>query len=156
MATARSRPVLVGMNNPLSDNPHYALAPFPAGCTGWRVWRMLVDVRPASLRQEYMARFDRRNVLNARQWSDAQAREAGAALRAKLGALPTTVVVFGARTWAAMGLPPEAPYVLPVQVPGLRPAWRRLPHPSGRTRYYNDPANRLVLGLLLEELIENG
>lgn len=149
-----TRPVLVGMNNPLSDDPEYALFPYPVGSTGHRIYSMLQLLRPATTRGDYCRAFDRRNVLNARLWSDAEAKVQGARLRSALQRSrgDRVVVVFGAKAWQAMDLPAHAPYVLPCALDGV--LWRRLPHPSGRGRWYNETEHRLVLGLLLEELID--
>jgi hypothetical protein len=38
-----------------------------------------------------------------------------------------------------------------VDLDGVR--WRVVPHPSGRNFWYNEPAHRLVVGLLLEEML---
>lgn len=143
--------VLLGMNNPLSDQPKHALFPHPPGCAGWRLWRMLA-ARNGAGRGAYCAGFLRGNLLHARTWNAAQARQAGQHYRQQLaqGGGPLTVVVLGQATWAALGLP-DCELIHPVIVDGI--AWRRVPHPSGRSRWYNDPDNRLVVGMLLEELI---
>jgi hypothetical protein len=57
------RPVLVGMNNPVSSDPAHALFPHPPGCTGYRLWEMLKTRIPHVTRREYLDAFDRRNVV---------------------------------------------------------------------------------------------
>lgn len=141
--------VICGMNNPLSDDPRHALAPYPANCAGWRLWQMLNAVRLTS-RTEYMRAFDRRNVLHARAWSRTQAREAGADLWRTLGG--RRVVLLGVATLAAVGAPrtPWGVWVHPPRSLTSGPeAYCLLPHPSGRCLEYNDPTMRATAGAVL-------
>lgn len=146
------------MNNPHNSAPRFALFPWPPGCAGYRLLRLYEDlVGPGgtatySRRRRYLEGLDRRNLLPTQQWQAKAARAAGGSLREALAGSGRTVVVLGQATWAALALPPSAPLVLPVLVDDT--AWRRLPHPSGRNLWYNEPANRLVVGLLLEEMID--
>lgn len=71
------RPVIVGMNNPLSVEPQYVLYPAPEGCAGWRLWRMLNEACGASRRQYG---FERVNLLTG-AWSIPRARSAAPDLR---------------------------------------------------------------------------
>jgi len=150
--------VLVGMNNPVSSDPAHALYPHPPGCTGHRLFSMLCAVRPATTRRDYLA-LRRVNVLGQKRWSAGEARAAAYALRNSLlteahsepeGSL--TVVVFGQDAWRALLLPEHVPLVLPYREG--RVVWRRVPHPSGRNHWYNEPGNRVVVGLLLAELLD--
>lgn len=140
--------VLLAMNNPLSSNPAHALFPHPPGSSGHRLWRMLHAV--TGLGRGTYLHLDRRNVLGQPKWSRALAVQRGDQLRVQLAGEYRTVLVFGAQTWAALGLPPTD-WVLPVHL--YATAWRKLPHPSGRTRWYNCAAHRLIVGLLLEEAV---
>lgn len=137
--------VIIGMNNPLRPrSPEYALYPAPVNCAGWRLWKMLW-ARTSVTEEEYVERFDRRNLLQTREWKAARARDAAVALEPEL--LGRRVVVLGTAVRDAFRLPPVL--VKPVSLRGI--TWRQLPHPSGRCRWYNDPKNRAVAGLLLEE-----
>lgn len=140
------------MNNPLSADPEHALFPSPSGCTGWRLWRMLHE-RTGASKTQYLRAFDRRNLLNRRTWQTTDARSAACRfLTQDCGRIPagTTIVVLGAETARALGL--DAPLVDPTGDMSL--TWRRLPHPSGRNLWFNNPNNKLVASLLLEELYE--
>lgn len=144
------RPVLIGMNNPLSSDPRYALAPYPTNVTGWRIWRMLADQCDAG-RAAYMRAFDRRNALTARVWDFNAAREESRGLMHTLGG--RKVCVLGRDTLSALEL---AGTVSPLQwqehVSGAR--WCYIPHPSGLNLWYNDGLNRTAVGLRLEQLYE--
>lgn len=160
------RPVLVGMNNPLSADPEYALAPFPTNCTGWRLWKMMSDAAeadglPAVRRQQYMDDFRRVNVLNGRAWNAAEARVGAAALAPSLA--DRIVIVVGVATLKALRLPRPTEWCQwiessPQDRGGLLfgggdvdPTFRYtlIPHASGLCHEYNDPAMRLRVGRLL-------
>lgn len=141
-----TRPVLLGMNNPLSLRPEHALWPDPPGCTGWRLWRMIADACGATAAQ-YLAAFDRRNGLSQRAWSARDAAEAGRELARTASG---TWVVLGAATWLALGLGAR-PWPLGCLDSG-RARWHALPHPSGRCLWYNDQAHRAAAGELLARL----
>lgn len=137
--------VLLGRDNPRSLDPRYALYPRPRGCAGHRLYETLREVSGASL-TDYRDGFDRRNLVTG-PWS----REAGR--RAAEGFTPpqegTIVVVLGQDVARALSL---APTLIDPQERDGR-IYRVVPHPSGRNPWYNEPMNRLVVGLLLEELL---
>ena len=157
-----SRTVIVGMNNPLSDDPRHALAPYPVNCTGWRVWRMLDDAATAQRcsptggalpgqavgRKGYMAAYERRNVLHAQTWSRTEARRAGGALLAGLG--NRRLIVLGVQTLAALQLE-RASWCEWRPYGGLLDTleYCLLPHPSGLCREYNDATLRASAGCVL-------
>lgn len=144
------KPILLGMNNPLSDDPADALVPWPVGCSGHRLYRVLADVRPGTTEDDYTGRFDRRNLLRIQAWNGADARAAASAFA---GSLPpgSVVVALGEGVRRALGLPRML--VHPWRhSPGV--TVRQLPHPSGRNPWYGHPAHRLLAGLLLAELYD--
>lgn len=125
------RTIIIGMNKPLF--------------TDFRLWRLLEE-RTGDAEAAYLQRFDRRKLM----------QEAGTA-RASAVAMEHTlygrrVIVLGAEVRNAFGLPP----VLAEPVVERGVVWRQLPHPSGRSRWYNDPKNRALAGLLLEEEMAQG
>jgi hypothetical protein len=140
-----TRPVIVGMNNPLSTSPEHALFPAPDGCTGHRIWRMLNE-RTGCTRGQYLAAFDRRNLVVG-DWSAQVARDSAAQLISGMER-GRVVVVLGEGPRRALDLPRQL--IRPVSRLGV--VWRQIPHPSGRCRFYNDPVARAVVALLLEEL----
>lgn len=153
MQQGSSRPVLVGMNNPLGDNPEYALFPAPEGCTGWRIWQMLHE-RTGATRSDYMHVFERMNVMDSVTWDRSTARvEANKRWPLLSG---RTVVFLGQQVVWSFQLPkseplewqnPEPDFALSVPL-----RWCLMPHPSGLNHWYNDPVNRMAASLRLEQL----
>lgn len=141
-----TRPVLVGMNNPISRHPSHALYPSPVNCTGWRVWQLLQGADPSISDEQYLLGFDRRNVLSARTWSAREARAAGAELMDEISG--RTIVVLGVETCRALGLP-RSPWAEWASHGATRCVL--LPHPSGRCREYNEPSMRARAGAVLLE-----
>jgi hypothetical protein len=117
----------VGLDNPHSDDPEEALLPGVPGSAGHRLWQMSgIDL------DVYMRVFRR---VNAR---DNPTIEEG-----------SRVVVLGQLAWEAM-LAYRAPLFEWVDHRGS--LWIKVPHPSGRNLFYNDPMNRMRTGALLREL----
>lgn len=140
------RPILLAMNNPYSDDPRHALYPHPVGSAGHRLWQMLRARVPTVTRHSYIRDFDRRNLVQARQWSALAARQAADSLVASVQG--RVVLVLGSDVRNILGLEPQL--VHPIEDRGV--TWRQLPHPSGRNLWYNSAENREVAGMLLEEL----
>ena len=143
------RPIILGMNNPYSVDPRLALFPSPPGCAGWRLWRMIADVRPGAFRQHYIDVFDRRNLLVG-NWSRRRAREAAAAIELPRGA---TVVLLGAELRDVLGLPARPIHPIVDECRGV--VFRQVPHPSGRCPWYNKEDNRRLVGALLSDLMDD-
>ncbi len=57
---------MIGMNTPLSDDPGFDLYPYPEGSAGGHFWKLLPEGTP---RAQYLAAFERRNLLRAREWN---------------------------------------------------------------------------------------
>ena len=118
--------LLVGESNPYGVDPYYALYPFPAHASGGRLARIL-GMSP----DEYLGAFDRRNLLIGRRWSVVAAREEAGRLT------HSRRVLLGARVAAAHGLP-FRPFTSTATHFGKVVI---LPHPSGRSRAWSDPAS---------------
>jgi hypothetical protein len=147
------RPVglLVGEQPKPGGNPKLPLWPFPKNSAGARLFLMsgmqLIDYF------RLLARVNvSRNVVA--RWNANGARQRGLYI---LRGLPdgTRVVACGARARDALGVPdffrPQAMYTGMedmVQDGGVGPRVEvvAIPHPSGRTRDYNDPDNRKLAG----------
>jgi hypothetical protein len=56
------KPILIGMNNPLSMDSKYALYPLPKGSAGGHLWQMLWEEARVTPRQ-YINAFERMNLL---------------------------------------------------------------------------------------------
>jgi hypothetical protein len=133
------RPWIIGEQNPYGADPRFALYPLPPQASGGRLCRMLELTE-----EEYLAAFERRNLLTSAQWSAPAARAAANAL---LQGHPDAdrLVLLGARVAAAFGLAfREGLYeVRELPSPGAEGPVRRalvLPHPSGLSREWNDRA----------------
>lgn len=141
------KPVLIGMNNPVSSAPEHALYPSPPGCTGHRIWKML-NARTGVDEGEYLEAFERRNLLSSRSWNVRPSMATALADSMIPSLQGRTVVLLGQTVRAAFGV--QRQLVHPVESRGV--TWRQLPHPSGRCHWYNVKKNREVAELLLEEL----
>ncbi len=153
--TPDPRPLLVGMNNPLSRSPDDALVPWPAGCTGHRLYSMLHAACGAT-EEEYLTAFERTNLLVGVGWSDHQARCAAEKLAASGVLSGRKVVALGRGVQKALGLP----WLLPMQTAHVMASiagttstkFILMPHPSGANRWYNDPENVRRAGAVLADL----
>jgi hypothetical protein len=141
-----TRPVLLGMNNPVSSDPAHALFPYPPGCTGWNLLEMLRERVPDITRSRYLRVFDRRNLVDGKTWSRTAARERGMWMQNALRG--REVVVLGEDVRRVIGL--DKLLIEPQVKNGI--TWRQIPHPSGRNLWYNDPQNRMLVAVLLEQL----
>jgi hypothetical protein len=149
--TPDPRPVLVGMNNPVSLAPEHALYPWPPGCAGHRLYAMLLEARSEGMMMSTYARaFDRRNLVRG-AWDREAAREAAAALRAELTG--RRAVLLGREVARAFGIGHPAPLGRVTDIT-RGTTFYFLPHPSGRNPHYNEPANRIAAGRLLCQLLD--
>lgn len=146
-----SRPVLIGMNNPLSSDPRYALAPYPSRVAGHRLWQMLNEVSGVG-RAQYMRAFDRRNVLSSRTWDVHEARRESDGLLETLAG--RKVCILGRDTLNALYLRGTVPPLQWHHDGTYDLMWCYIPHPSGLNLWYNDDLHRIAVGLRLEQLYE--
>lgn len=143
------RPVLLGMNNPISDDPRHALYPHPPSCTGARLQRFSgLDKRT------YLEVFDRRNVIGGQAWDAKLARSRAPALREEL--LGRHVVLLGAPVNSVMrgGTKYELARAFRWTPDGSGGWLALVPHPSGLNHFYNDKLNQELLAIFLQELVE--
>lgn len=144
------KPVLLGMNNPVSSDPEHALYPHPSTCTGARLLRFSgLDKRT------YLTAFERRNVLSGQAWSTPAARAVAPALREELRG--RTVVLLGAPVNSVMrgGTPHElaGPFVW---TPDGHGGWMaKVPHPSGLNHFFNSQLHRDLLAVFMAELVHD-
>lgn len=132
------KPLLLGMNNPISDEPEYDLYSYPKHSTGWRLWQMLPE---GTTRAQYHMAFERRNLLHSRKWSAAEARKAGEEMLPMLSG--RLVVVLGTAVRSALRLQKAEPLSLhSVELSdGTSFAWLAFPHPSGRNVWFHNKQN---------------
>lgn len=118
--------MMLGMNVPRSG-----FEPLdPDGPTGKRLVSLIG--------RDVFDKFDRTNVLDRRIWSRQAARARASEVIASLRG--RTVMVFGNEAWLTLSLP--SCVLLECVVMNESDEWYRVPHPSGRNRWYNEIARR--------------
>lgn len=154
--------LIVGLNNPISDSPSDALVPWPAGCTGDRLFSMMADVRPSFSVDDYMRVFERRNLwpgraLPAGRGATLQYRAEGRKLLRSIeqGPAPRAIVLLGTLAWTHVLDKRMTPAWFSAARRGARTFWY-MPHPSGRNPMLTDQRVRQRMGALLLEVAEGG
>ena len=148
------KPVIVGMNNPYSVDPKYALYPHPTGSAGHRLFEMLraagnrMNIKVTPLK--YVDAFDRINLLNETKWDPAKAKSLSPAVLAYLKG--RTVVLCGKSSANILGMQKVDFGTTPKFDTYWDFSYYVIPHPSGLCREYNDPATVRSVGDLLLEL----
>lgn len=143
-----TRPVLIGMNNPVSSDPSHALFPSPEGCTGHRLYEMLKTRVPDVTRRQYLDAFVRRNLVPFKIYSAGMAAKCAAEIEQEYWGTGRTIVLLGLDVVKAFRHPRSL--IHPQVIGGV--TWRQIPHPSGRNLWYNDEQNRFLVASLLEDL----
>lgn len=143
------RPLLVGIDNPHSDDPAKALGLDPVGGSGYRLWLMVKEA--ANKRgldfgsEEYLATFQRVNLFNGRDAFDRHE------VLSKFN--NRRVVLLGTRIPRLLGIRYRG-FDLVTRA-GSSFLYNIIPHPSGLCREYNDPSMRLRVGNLLFNLYQD-
>lgn len=133
-----NKPIILGLINP---HPTEDLYIRPLGCSGHRLSLML-----GKTDEDYLNSFDRRNLLTSMEDDPAEA-----AKRFKSTLLSgDQVVLLGEAVRRSLDLPKML--IHPLTVDGI--TYRQIPHPSGRNRFYNDPALKFLVGDMLRSLLE--
>lgn len=143
-----NRAVLVGLNNPHSTDPRAALVPWPAGCTGHRLYELIKSRIPDFTRGHYLKGFVRRDLVYGPLCSEETAKEGADVLVKEFWGSGRTLVLLGEDVRKAL-CHPRVP-IHPQVIGGC--VFRQIPHPSGRNTWYNDPENYAMVAMLLEEL----
>ena len=138
------KPLLIGEQNPYGEDPHFALFPRPAGCSGAR----LKEILGFQWDKQYLDTFERVNLCNG-PWELLVAREHAKEIMARWEG---PVVLLGAKVCQAFEFPYE-PFSLQKSLPGLGKDIYILPHPSGRCRAWNDPKSVERARELLREFL---
>lgn len=131
------KPILLGLINP---HPTEDLYIRPLGCSGHRLSLMLGN------EEQYLVSFDRRNLLTSMEDNPAEAAERFKSTL-KEG---DQVVLLGEAVRRSLDLPKML--IHPLTVDGI--TYRQIPHPSGRNRFYNDPALKFLVGDMLRSLVK--
>ena len=137
------KPILVGESNPFSYDPEMALYPWPRGSSGSRIAHML-----GMSDDEYLAAFDRMNLMsNSSRWSVVSARAAADEIIKSHN--NRTLLLLGSKVASAFWLGNMVVYQaykfersFSGETSHASFAAMRLPHPSGRSRIWNDPTEK--------------
>lgn len=149
---ALKRPLFIGMNNPLSLDARFALYPYPPGCAGARLCKMM-GLEDA----EYLSLFDRVNLIRG-EWKKATAnRVAIGEIAAANGQIldpkkleERTVILLGQQVQHCYSFS-EPNFKWKRWLAGGK--WVALPHPSGRCRTWNLPEVRDVARQFFVDLV---
>lgn len=157
---ARGDLLLVGLDNPQSNDPRHALFPYPPGCSGYRLMQFIQLADPNFTRMQYVSvhktnlfpvgMAPKRGAGRARKLADA-----AVLLHGQLSGTGRKVVLLGDEVARAvlgdlieLGGLKECTFE---RIDGVHYAW--IPHPSGRNHYYNDEGARLKIGQFLRRNI---
>lgn len=139
------KPVLLGMNNPNSEYPEFALYPDPPRCAGWNLWQLT-----GLTREGYLESFERMNLMDGLKWLPSDAQKGAERLRTELA--NRDVILLGNDVSRLMWVGDIEPCYRWRQKPegGW---WAKIPHPSGRCRHWNDPLEREMARIFFRELL---
>lgn len=142
------KPVILGMVNPISDDPAHALYPHPPGCSGHRLWKF-----SGLEKRVYLSVFERRNVIGGQKWDSKLARQRAPQLREEF--VGRMVVLLGAEVNSIMrgGTPHEMspPFCW---TPDGHGGWMaKVPHTSGLARFFNNTRHQKFLAIFMAELV---
>ena len=148
--TRPQKTILLGMLNPHSLYSDDALHPtkYP-NSAGSRLFEMAREAEEGLTEAEYLAAFDRRNVLHDSRWDMAMAKLTAPQVMASL--VGRRVVMLGKFVPAALGLSVRGwfgEHELEDEGYG-GVTYFVIPHPSGLNRLYNDRDRRQLAGGLL-------
>lgn len=132
-----ARPLLVGEDNPYSARPSDALLPYPDRSAGARLCRDILGLSVV----DYLAKFDRVNLCG-QKWNDDEARRVVGAICAN--GHGRVLVLLGAKVLRAFLLPQQPPPEFFTRgefatCGNGAVKYVALPHPSGRSREWNQP-----------------
>lgn len=151
---ARGDLLLVGLDNPQSNDPRHALFPSPPGCSGYRLMKFMQAADPKFTRMQYVS-IQKTNLFPVgacptKKRTLALAR-AGALLREQVSGTNRRVVLMGQEVaTAVLGEVRRAPSMFEfIKLDGAQYAW--IPHPSGRNHHYNDAKARREAGRFLRK-----
>jgi len=149
--------LIVGLDNPQSSDPRYALFPHPSGCAGHRLMNMMMEVSDSLTRRMYIA-VPKSNLFPCgripTKGRKGHMTVAAAVLVASLSGTDKKVVLLGNEVRnAVLGESfgkkwPPAKFAV---MHGGNYAW--IPHPSGRNPYYNNERKRKKIGRFLCKMV---
>lgn len=146
---------LIGLLNPHSGKAANALSTQPRGASGWRLYCMFADVS-GKTEADYMAGFRRYNLALKTVPPAKYVERAKRLITDDYIPKGEHVVLLGAVVKEAFEKALVTDFATEpfVGVSFAGRTWYYMPHPSGLTRAYNDPAVRRRAGLLLTKIYE--
>jgi len=130
--------LLVGLDNPRSDDPAYALSPYPEHRTGGRVVRMIGTVVEGYTATDYLRDFHRTNLYPI---GAAPPKGKGTTRRDRERAAETYAIArqHGYRNIVALGQRVSDAMATASDRDDDPPLLIDVPHPSARNRAWNEP-----------------
>jgi len=145
--------LIVGLDNPQSSDPRHALFPYPPGCAGHRLFKMMMEVDEYMDRASYTA-IAKSNLFPCGRMPTKHKKVnlmmAANVLIASVKDTNKCVILLGNEVRnAVLGekLGKKWPSARFTEIHGANYAW--IPHPSGRNPFYNDTKNRRKVGRFL-------
>lgn len=155
--------LFVGLDNPQSSDPRYALFPRPANCAGANLLKMMRMADTEFTERQYI-NIPKTNLFPVGRWPTVGGKSswivaAARLLVEQLVGSGSHVVLFGSDvrdaviSSALLTKPPkEMEWVRNVENSrGFNLCW--LPHPSGRNRWYNARGRKKRVGSFLLEVV---
>lgn len=147
--------LLVGVDNPGSKDPRFALEPYCAGSTGWHIVKLIGEMVPGYTPIDYLADFERvclyptGHAKNGKGKIDADRAMADWCFLLAFAQQQSDIVLLGLRVRAAFDhivtLPDQD--VAIAKFDGIR--IHAIPHPGARGQFYTDPLIRELVGIRL-------
>src|SRR5580765_4651639 len=128
----------------------HALPPSTERGVGNQLWKML-NSRTTVTMEQYRETFDRRGLVYGTIFDPISARVKANEIVKEIQNSGRTVVLLGNNVREVFNIPPL--FLHPQELWGC--TWRQIPVPYVHSRWYNEPENRALIELLLEELYVN-
>lgn len=151
--------LLVGLDNPQSTDPRYALYHYPVGCAGWRLCHQIIGLADGTnwteRRYNAIAKTNLFPVGSSVKCGKRAVEQAGELLRLQLRGQDKRVVLLGdvvrRAVMCGMSDVEMMNWTLLMTGDSTRYAW--IPHPSGRNHFYNKRENAMKVGKFLRGLV---
>jgi hypothetical protein len=148
--------LIVGLDNPQSSDPRYALFPHPSGCAGHRLMSMMQEVSEQIRQRDYI-NIPKSNLFSCGRMPKKNKNGfllmAATTLTMSMEGSNQKVILLGNEVRnAVLGkkIGESLREMTFVKLLGCQYAW--IPHPSGRNQYYNDTRRRRKIGRFLVEV----
>lgn len=141
------RPLLIGETNPYGSIAYYALFPKPKGSAGYNLCHKVLGLTD----RDYLYKFTRINLCDD-GWDLGRAKDHVLKIRAERQG---PYILLGAKVCLAFGMP-FSPFTVQTSLfaTGVNVDMYILPHPSGRSRLWNDPGSIKKARELLKEYLQ--